>query len=93
MSSADMHALRVLLASKLVTTFSTHRSQPFFLHLYAYYHVQQQFSLPAGPVRSHGGGYRRMSQLPTSFWIFTRFGGKLAGTSQLASSLNILSRS
>jgi hypothetical protein len=31
-------------------------------------------------------------QLPTSFWNLTRFGKKLAGTSQLASSLNLTSR-
>jgi hypothetical protein len=30
-------------------------------------------------VRSHGGGFGRTSQLPTSFWTFTRFGRKVAG--------------
>jgi hypothetical protein len=29
-------------------------------------------------VRSHGGGYRVTSELPTSFWTFTRFGRKVA---------------
>jgi hypothetical protein len=33
-------------------------------------------------VRSHGGGYRRTSQLPTSFWTFTRFGRKVVVTSK-----------
>jgi hypothetical protein len=28
-------------------------------------------------VRGHGGGYGRTSQLPTSFWTFTRFGRKV----------------
>jgi hypothetical protein len=33
------------------------------------------------------------SQLPTSFWTFTRFGRKLVRTIQLAASLNLPSRS
>jgi hypothetical protein len=37
-------------------------------------------NLPARPVRSCRGGYGRTSQLPTSLWIFTRFGRKVAGS-------------
>jgi hypothetical protein len=37
--------------------------------------------LLARPGRSHGGGYRRTCQLlRTSFWTFTRFGRKVAGS-------------
>jgi hypothetical protein len=32
--------------------------------------VQQEYNVPAGPVRSHGGGYGRTSQLPTFFWMY-----------------------
>jgi hypothetical protein len=53
---------------------------------------QQYFNLPARPVRSHGGGFGRTSQLAADFLLdtFTRFRRKVVGTSQPASSLKQL---